>query len=499
MGMGDKIRMAIRSFLKIEPAQRLTVVVDETMDFQTTAFCHRLWYRGKAAELNQFYKQIDDSTARFWGAVPTRGLEIRKTHTGIPRIIVDTLANIVTRDLNDLDFQKIEQKDVWAAVENENDLAGLYSRAIEDALVIGDGAFKISLDASISEYPIIEWYPGDRVEFKRERGRIREIIFSDEYQKKGGTYTLKQICGFGYVRYELYKGDTLVDLGVIEETMELQAVDFDPSFMMAVPFMISESERWRGRGASIYDGKTDNFDALDEAWSQWVHAMRSARPVRYIPDNLVMRDENTGKPILRANYFDNQYVEIASDMSERADNHITTEQPNFPAESYNSTFITALDLTLQGVISPSTLGIDVKKLDNAEAQREKEKATLYTRNNIIEAFGPMLKKLIDTVFKAYNTARLAPLEDLDIDVTFGEYANPSFEAVVETLSNPNTPMSIEAKVDEMWGDSKDDEWKAEEVKRIKEQQGIVTMDEPMIGGEMNDHNAGQHVPAPGTP
>lgn len=485
MGMGDKIRMAIRSFLKIEPAQRLTVVVDEEMDFQTTAFCHRLWYRGKAAELNQFYKQMDDSTGRFWGAVPTRGLEIRKTHTGIPRIIVDTLANIVTRDLNDLDFQKIEHKDVWAAVEQENNLGDLYNRAIQDALVIGDGAFKISLDSSLSEYPIVEWYPGDRVEFKRERGRIKEIIFSDEYHKKGGTYTLRQICGFGYVRYELYKDDTLTELNAIEETKELQAVAFDKSFMMAVPFMISESERWRGRGASIFDGKTDNFDALDEAWSQWVHAMRSSRPVRYVPDTCIMRDERNGK-LLKPNYFDNQFVEIAADMSERADNKITTEQPQFHAESYNATFITALDLALQGLVSPSTLGIDVKKLDNAEAQREKEKATLYTRNNIIDSFGPMLQKLIRTVFDAYHTARRVPLEDLDIDVTFGEYANPSFEAVVETLSNPNTPMSIEAKVEEMWGDSKDDDWKAEEVKRIKEQQGIVTMDEPALNKEMED-------------
>lgn len=485
MGMGDKIRMAIRSFLKIEPAQRLNVVIDETMDFQTTAFCHRLWYRGKASELNQFYKQINDDTCRFWGAVPTKGMEARKTHTGLPRIIVDTLAHIVTSDLCDLDFAKIEHKDVWAAVESENGLKNLYSTAIEDALVIGDGAFKISLDSSLSDYPIIEWYPGDRVEFKRERGRLREIIFSDEYKKKDGVYTLKQICGLGYVRYELYKGDTLTELDAIEETEGLQDVAFDPSFMMAVPFMISESERWRGRGASIYDGKTDNFDALDEAWSQWVHAMRLARPTRYIPDVLIMRDEETGK-MMRPNYFDNQYVEIAAEMSERADNHITTEQPQFHAESYNATFITALDLALQGLISPSTLGIDVKKLDNAEAQREKEKATLYTRGNIIEAFSPMLKKLIDTVFKAYNTARLMPLEDLDIDVTFGEYANPSFEAVIETLSNPNTPMSIEAKVDEMWGDSKDDEWKAEEVKRIKEQQGIVTMDEPALGTPLGE-------------
>lgn len=483
MGMGDKIRMAIRSFLKIEPAQHINVVVDEEMDFQTTAFCHKIWYRGKAAELNQFYKQLDDGTGRFWGAVPTRGLEIRKIHTGIPKLIVDTLANIVTRDLNSFEFEKIEQQDIWDAVEKENGLKDLYNRVIQDACVIGDGAFKISLDPSLSDYPILEWYPGDRVEFKRERGRIREVIFSDEYTHKNTRYTLKQICGFGYVDYKLFKGDDLVELDAIEETANLQPVEFDKSFMMAVPFMISGSERWPGRGASIFESKTDNFDALDETWSQWVHAMRTSRPVRYIPETCIKRDDNNGK-MLKPNAFDNQFIEVAADMSERADNKITTEQPDFPSDSYNSTLITALDLALQGLISPSTLGIDVKKLDNAEAQREKEKATLYSRNNIIDAFGPMLQKLIDTVFKAYNTAQLIPLEDIDTDVTFGEYANPSFEAVVETLSNPNTPMSIEAKVDEMWGDSKDEAWKAEEVKRIKEQQGIVTMEEPALNEEL---------------
>ena len=65
-------------------------------------------------------------------------------------------------------------------------------------------------------------------------------------------------------------------------------------------------------------------------------------------------------------------------------------------------------------------------------------------------------------------------------------SDTSFEAVVETLSNPNTPMSIEAKVDEMWGDSKDKSWKDEEVKRIKEQQGIAVLDEPALANPIEE-------------
>jgi hypothetical protein len=100
---------------------------------------------------------------------------------------------------------------------------------------------------------------------------------------------------------------------------------------------------------------------------------------------------------------------------------------------------------------------------------------------MIESLSAFLQLLADFVFKAYNTSRNLALDDTETLVSFGEYANPSFEAVVETLSNPNTPMSIEAKIEELWGDSKDKTWKEEEVKRIKEQMGIATMEEPAVG------------------
>lgn len=480
MKVGDKIRMALRNFLKIEPAQRQAIRVEEELDFHSTAFLNRLWYRGSASELNQAYRQLDQSTCRFWGSVPTHGLEVRKIHTGIPKLIVNTLTNIVTRDLNDFDFGNAGQEDFWKAVETENRLPDVYANAIQDVLVVGDGAAKISFDPEISEYPIIEWYPGERVEFRRERGRLREIVFIDEYNHKGKRYFLKDIRGYGYVKYELYHDETLVALSEIPETEGLQPVEFEGDFMMAVPFKISDSERWKGRGASIFDGKVDTFDALDEAWSQWVHALRRSRPTTYIPETLIPRNMENGR-LMRPNAFDNQFIETGADMSERAQNQIHTEQPDFPADSYNATYITALDMALQGLISPSTLGIDVKKLDNAEAQREKEKATLYTRNNIIQAFSEFLENLVRVVFKSYYTAIKSPMEEISVDVVFGEYANPSFEAVIETLSNPNSPMSIEAKVEELWGDTKDDDWKAEEVRRIKEQSGVVTMEEPVVG------------------
>ncbi len=194
------------------------------------------------------------------------------------------------------------------------------------------------------------------------------------------------------------------------------------------------------------------------------------------------RNPNTGET-LPANDFDNRYIATGDTGKEDAKDKIEVVQPAIPVESYIQSYSTFLDQCLQGIISPSTLGIDVKKLDNAEAQREKEKTTLYTRGKIVEALEKIIPDVVNTTLQAMDIFnKKDPRESEDVEVSFGEYANPSFEAVVETVSKarPGQPvMSIEAAVEEMYGDSKDEDWKAEEVKRLKEQQGIADdLEEP---------------------
>ena len=481
MKAGDRIRMALRTFLRIDPAPIQGYHISETLDFQGNAIKNRIWYRGDAVELNQFYRQMPDrSTCMFWASVPTKGLELRKIHTGLPKEIIETLSGLIVSDMAEFDFPKKEKGELWADIQRENQFRSLITRALNGCMVIGDGAFKISLDPGVSGLPILEWVDGDRIEFVRRRGRVQEVVFTSYYPK---NYTLQERYGFGYVQYHLFRGETEIDVSTLEATAHLRDVTFDSSFMLAVPFKIKESVKWPGRGQSFFEGKTDSFDALDEAWSQWVHAMRTARPRVYIPDNLIPRNDTNGE-LLRPNAFDNQFIKVDRDPGEGAKNEVTLQQAEFYAEQYNSTYITALDLALQGLISPSTLGIDTKKLDNAEAQREKEKTTLYTRQNLIDALTDTLRQLVDVTFKAWATATGGLLEDTEVDITFGEYANPSFEAVVETLSNPNTPMSIEAKVDELWGDAKDKEWKQEEVRRIRQEQGFAGLEEPAARNEV---------------
>ncbi len=483
--LNENIKRGIRSWLNVIPANPLQIQIDEILDFEANAIRNRIWYRGDSNELEQLYRQQNMEYAdkyKFWASKCTPGMEMRKIHTGLPGLIVRILSAIVLADMNDFDFAEEKQKKIWDEIVKDNEFSKKIEKALKETLYIGDGAFKVTIDTRVSEYPILEWYPGERVEFIRRRDRIREVIFKTPYLHEGKTYVLNERYGFGFIMNELYLDGKPVDLKAITDTENIKNWSFDEKTILAVPIQFYESGKWDERGQSVFDKKIDSFDAFDETWSQWMDALRAGRAKTYIPECLVPHDPETGQ-IIRPNPFDNRYFASDNDMSEKAEKKVNTDQPDIPHESYLASYCTALDLCLQGIISPSTLGIDVKKLDNADAQREKEKATLYTRNAIVEALQDMLPKLVSAAINAYNILNKNAVEEIKVDVPFGEYANPSFESQVETLAKarPGVPMmSVEAQVEELYGDSKDEEWKKEEIARLKAEQGIAELEEPNI-------------------
>lgn len=485
--VANKIRGGLQSWLSITPAQPTTFNIQEMMGFDANIIKNRIWYIGDPDELSQLYRQLDgeQNRNRFWAAVSTSGREIRKIHTGLPAIIVDTLTDIIMTDMDDIKVPD-KRKEDWEAISSENGFKNILDMALSECMYLGDGAFKISFDMELSEYPIIEWYPADRIEINIKRGRMQEVVFRTLYVHKKREYLLHEIYGFGYVKYELRQRDSdkLVELGTIPELAGLENICFDESVCLGVPFRIFKNPKRKERGKSIFDGKTDDFDALDEAWSQWMQALRDGRSTKYIPENLVPKNPKNGE-VITPNPFDNSFIVLDSNMTEKADSKVTVEQPNIPHDSYLATYVTALDLCLQGRISPSTIGIDVKKLDNAESQREKEKTTLYTRGKIIDAMQETIPKLVNTVFQFLDILRENSIEQTEVTLDFGEYANPSFESQVETVGKAKmqTIMSNEAVVDELYGDTKSEEWKKEEVERLNARDGIETLEEPALNTE----------------
>ena len=472
--------------LKIRPASERRITIEEPLTFRANVLRNQIWYRGDPSELTQFFRQAavkDTDTARFWASVPFG--KVRKIHSGIVSIVVDRYKDIITADFDGVDFGEPEDihpvADTWDEIAKDCDFSGVLGDAIAGALSSADGAFKISIDAQ-SPFPIVEFYEADCVEFVTKGRKVTAIKFYTPYQKEQKEYRLEEEYGVGYVRYRLFSEDgKQVEMSEVEEVAGLQDTTFNGDFMMAVPLVIFRSGKWPGRGKALFDTKTDALDALDEVISQWLDAVRMGRVKRYIPEDMVPRDPNTGQ-LIEANPFDNDFIAVGSMKTEGAQDKIDVSQPQISYEAYVNSYASFMDLVLQGIISPATLGIDLKKTDNAEAQREKEKVTLYVRGKIVDALNDALPLLVERIMQVNDLIHGPAAKEYEVSVKFGEYASPDFGSTVDTVvkAKQGGVMSIEQSVEELYGDTWTREDKDAEIARLKAEQGIVDMDEPAV-------------------
>lgn len=493
--IGERVKGMLRNWLQIQPAAQNSIVLQEPLSHQASVIRNQIWYRGEAAELESLYKQLgaQDGTnaARFWAAVPGNDTKLRKIHSGLPAILVDILAYLVKSDMDDVKFKQDTGKQAWEDITQELDFICAVGKGIVGALKSGDGAWKVIIDdpnnPEASPYPHVEFYEADRVDCIYKNGQIMRISFWTTYREKHQEYRLCETYRKGGVSYALFNGEHEVSLDCVPELAGLKPVEFDGDFMMAVPLKFFDNPKFPGRGKAIYEGKLDDFDALDEVISQWWDAIRAGRIKKYIPRDLIPTDPKTGK-LIRPNDFGSEYIVTESASGENDTNKIEMIQPEIRYEAFLSSYLAALDMCLQGIVSPATLGIDVGKMSSAEAQREKKDVTGYTRNTITGVLEKVLPQLIRVILMTYDLMRGDAPGVYEPSVGFGEYGAPSFDTRVDAVNKAATAatMSIETQVDQMWGNSKDAEWKAAEVARIKALRGIEELPEPSVGGELRD-------------
>ena len=139
-------------------------------------------------------------------------------------------------------------------------------------------------------------------------------------------------------------------------------------------------------------------------------------------------------------------------------------------------------------MSPSTLGIDLKKTDNAESQREKEKITLHVRNKIVDALNETLPELFRVILQCYDLMCGRSPGEYEATVKFGEYASPDFGTTVDTVGKAKQygVMSLKTSVDQLYGDTWTEEEKELEVERLRMEQGIQNLEEPAVNMELGD-------------
>lgn len=491
MGIGSRLAGAVRRWLRVEPAWRTANIhIREQYTRETDVMRSRIWYRGDADELRQFYGQVssDASSSRFWAAVPS-GPSVRKLHSGLPAQMVDVLTGIVMGDYDGMDFPPTEQaaEALWTQLQEAVNFRGAIGSGISDALITGGGAWVICWDTTASACPHVTFAAEDRIAYHTVNGVPAGLSVYSDHTSGRGLYQLEQRYEPGSIRYTLRNMDgEAVPLDTVPELAGLRDTELPAGLMAAVPLQIYPSSRWPGYGRSIYAGKTDAFDALDEVISQWVDAIRSGRVIRYTPEDLIPRDPDTGA-LRRMDAFGADYILLRPSMGgdDGRAGQIQLTQPEIRYEAYLNSYRAAVDMCLQGVLSPATLGINIAADSSGESQRERKDATGYTRNAITTALEAALPRLAAALLQIYDWLSGRPIGEYHPTVSFGEYAAPDFAARVKAVREADAAgaMSIEAKVEELYGGSKKQSWIDAEIARIKAEQGIVTAGEPSAGGD----------------
>lgn len=498
---------------------------------------YNLWYQGDADELLNFYTHQNtieynyepwysrNKRNYFW-AIGSTESDIKRTHSGMFRDVIDTLVNIIpfplTRagvlDLSDTNKDNLVDKHLQAIIK-ESQIKDIYKqKQLPLTLVEGWGCYKINWDLNISDYPILVYYRAENVDFVYQNDRITGIIFKDYYNNGKKRYMLSEtrrtkaergedgkIRRNLVIEKELYEVNLQdpdyikpVEFSAVPELSDVERyVEIGPyNGFLAVPSIFFENtSRCGGYGRSIMTGKISLFDDLDQCLSQAANTVRKSTPIEYFNTEFLERDNN-GMP-KQPHSYDRKYTlyrgQRSADGSSMSSDPVTVTQPNVDFSKYSDQAVQIQLQIINGIMSPATLGIDIAKKDNAEAQREKEKVTIFTRNAIIDKETDILRGVLNEMLCAYEFMHsgVITVQDYDISIKFNEFADDSFENKLEKLGAAfaQENLSEDMYMQKLYGDTLSPADFKKELDWLKEHH-TAPRDDGMLGAE----GGGMNIP-----
>ena len=493
---------------------RLTYINDDEAIRVEKMKANKVWYLGDGDELLNYYTNqqtygwaknpIYNRNKRqfFWGMSINE--MVKRVHSGIPRAIVDTISAIVGMPSITGEDPRLD------GILDDNDFAFMLTQRCRPmTLVEGDGCWKVNINPELCDSPLIEWYGSEDWGPICKSNVLIGAYFKSYYKSKDDKdYVLFETrtkhpegMAMEYRLYRLGKSDDLMPCQ-ISEVPELEGLRDSliqgADSLLAVPLKYFFDPLHPNRGKSIYDGKLDLFDLMDEILTQAGQTNRVSTPVEYYPVDLLQRTRG-GEPIL-PKVYNRQYVKVDStpDGDGNMNNQIQVTQPDVTFDKYTQFYSDVLGAALIGVLSPSSLGIGIARDDNALAQREKEKQTIFTRNAIISKESKALEELFRCLLicKDYMETGVFKPTPYGMSVKYDEFANPSFESELQALGPAwaQGQISTERFVSLLWAGKLSDEEMAKEAAWLDENKSKDDFDLGALNGIGNSQDIPQEGP-----
>lgn len=513
MTIKEWIRKKVLGLLKVsqyeglpQEEERLTFINDKDAITRAHIREYNVWYKGDSDELLNYYTRENligynyepwysrNKRSYFWSISSTEG-DIKRTHSGQMRNIVDTLTAIVGLPEVKGGHPELKQNNIvnenLEAILEENNFWDIFRQEqLPMTMVEGWGCYKIAWDKDLSDNPIPMYYRAEDVEFIYKMKRISGIIFKDYYTdgKKQYLITETRYTSNGNLRVE--KEIFLIE-GNAQDNSSVKKISFAdvPAFgdiddkieitnykgLLATPCIILKDSSGEMHGRSFFAGKIDLFDDLDQLLSQSSNTVRRSTPIEYLNTDFLERDKKTGMP-KQPKAYDRKYINVkgakTADGTTNTSEPVTVTQPNLDFSKYSTEAVQVLLQIMNGIISPATLGVDIAKKDNAEAQREKEKVTIFTRNMVTNCEQRILKNLFNELLcaKELMDTGVITTREYNISITFPEFADDSYENKITVLGDQLSKgnISYEMYLSKLYGGKLSDAEYERELKFLRE-------------------------------
>lgn len=465
-----------------------------------------VWAKGSADRLLEFYKTtnrmntFNTETLQFWKWIG--GKNAPKLHYPASTSILNSMKSLLFGVEPEIEFKtdddesREEKKyqelnERMNAIFKDNNLSDFFQKASYMESYSGTIGVKLTLDESITNKPIWQIYPQERLELGTRYGRVVEIRFLDYYNHDKKVYTLKSLYGYGYIDYVLLDDkNEEVPLSTIPELSDLEAIQFDKKIMMAV-YKKNRSNNNEfpdsPYGGSDFEGLIDIFHQIDEIYSTMAVYIRNTRPITSITESM-LPTTNDGSRVHIPSEWAFDVVKLRKDQdATNVKQEIHRDAPQVKLDQYTDALRELFKLAYQRLgYSNITSNLDgVGANQSGVALQELEKSTLILYQNKVELWRAFIPKLVRLSLVYEDILKTGTIkddyEDYELSVVFADYHDETFADKVEKFSKAYQAMAIDLSTlhKKTWADELTDDEIMTMTINVKIENGISLTQEEM--------------------
>ena len=375
------------------------------------------------------------------------------TYFGIIPMIVNAKVNLVASSGFKCESDDKEIDDVLNKIKEESKLQELFEKGVYWESGIGDIAYRISVNQTLSDKPIIDVIEPQFLEINYSRGYIKSFVIK-EVSVNDPTYELREIhykndAGYVCIDYRFAVDGKYIDMtdeSLVKCCLEKFDIKSVPQnitlpfkdFLIVFKKNSNCNQLYKGqRGVPDIQGLASIEDALTESISDLVDAIRKGGVKEYVSDQLIPQDEKGND--LKLNHFNKTIITTRGSSTPGDNSNLwRVTQGDIKWEAYTKTIQNLMSVAINKAgLAPTTLGLTGLESINssAESQDAREKTSMRTREIALESWRLTLKELLNKYLQVKDYMAGETIVDYSdlINITFNEYTNPTLENITNVL------------------------------------------------------------------